>query len=92
MTRDEVITKLKEGFVSIEFDKVDGTRRVMLATLDEIHLPPVAPASDNGETVKVRPKPTTSLAVFDMDAADWRSFRWDKLRYVDGVDLPNGVQ
>ena len=24
MTREEVIAKLKEGFVSIEFDKVDG--------------------------------------------------------------------
>ena len=35
MTREDIIAKLKEGFVSIEFDKVDGTRRVMLATLQE---------------------------------------------------------
>jgi hypothetical protein len=92
MTREDIIAKLKEGFVSIEFDKVDGTRRVMLATLQEESLPPVRPESDNADAVKTRPTPTTSLAVFDMDAADWRSFRWDRLRYVDGVDLPNGVQ
>jgi hypothetical protein len=89
MTREEVIAKLKEGFVSIEFEKTDGTVRPMVATLDEAVLPPAKPLAP-GETPKK--KADTALAVWDMDAAGWRSFRWDKLRFVDGVDLPNGIQ
>lgn len=88
MTREEVIAKLKEGFVSIEFEKADGTVRPMVATLDEAILPPPTPSAPGQQTKK---KSDTALAVWDMDAAGWRSFRWSNLRFVDGVDLPNGI-
>jgi hypothetical protein len=91
ITREDIIAKLKEGFVSIEFEKADGTMRPMLATLSESVLPPQPPTETITEEEKKK-RADTALAVWDMDVASWRSFRWDKLRYFDGVDLPNGVQ
>lgn len=91
MTRDEIIAKLKDGLVSLEFEKADGTIRPMIATLDENILPPKPPL-DSGIPEQTKKKAETALAVWDMDVASWRSFRWDKLRYFDGEELPNGVQ
>lgn len=90
MTREEVLTKLREGFIQIEFEKADGSMRQMIATLEEGVVPPKAPAGGNDETS--RKKADTACAVWDIDAAGWRSFRWDKLRMFDGVDVPNGIQ
>jgi len=89
MTREEVLALLNEGHISIEFEKADGSIRPMIATLSE----EIIPKNPNGmQSGTERKKPTTSCAVWDMDVAEWRSFRWDKLRYVDGVELPNGIQ
>jgi hypothetical protein len=90
MTRDEVIAKLKEGLISLEFEKADGTIRPMIATLSEDMVPPSKP--DGNGAGNDRKKSTTAQAVWDIDVAEWRSFRWDKLRHVDGVDTPNGIQ
>lgn len=93
MTKEEVIAKLKDGLVSLEFEKVDGTIRPMVATLAEHVIPPRPPVNfDPNVQATKRTKNESALAVWDMDVAEWRSFRWDKLRWFDGVDLPNGVQ
>jgi cell division protein FtsL len=33
----------------------------------------------------------SNVAVWDLEANGWRSFRWENLRLVDGNDLPNGI-
>ena len=66
--------------------------RDMIATLQEGIMPPKAPSGEAGVEGQPRKKADSACAVWDIDAAGWRSFRWDKLRAFDGVDLPNGVQ
>lgn len=90
MTRDEVLTQLRSGLIAIEFEKADGTMREMIATLEEGTVPPKEPVGGDAEAK--RKQADTACAVWDVDAAGWRSFRWDKLRLFDGVDLPNGIQ
>ena len=89
MTREEARALLAEGPVSLEFVKVDGTPRPMIATLSDTVLP--AYELKEAEERKERKKSGDSLAVWDVDSAGWRSFRWENIRVFDGVDYPNGI-
>ena len=68
---------LETEIVEIEFTKKDGTERVMKCTLQEDYLPEY----DVIEIDKDRWK-KDSLAVFDLEKEDWRSFRWDSVKAV----------
>ena len=84
LNREQIVNKLKEGVVSLSFEKVDTTQREMTATLDETFIEYQGSGKDKKKSEDV-------LAVWDMDKNAWRSFRWSKLRFFDGTDLPNGV-
>lgn len=74
---------LRSETVTVTFTKSDGTERVMRCTLQPSVLPPV--------TVKegaTRKSPTSSIAVWDLDVAGWRSFT---LRSVRSVQLELGA-
>lgn len=86
MNREQVISKLKEGLINIEFQKVDGTLRPMVATLSEEF---ITPPQDPAKTTTATKKSDAALAVWDFDASGWRSFRWDLLKKVDGEDFVN---
>ncbi len=65
---------LEQSIVEVTFTKKDGTERVMNCTLLEDYLP---------ETTGVgRSAGSDALAVFDVDADGWRSFRWDSIKAV----------
>jgi hypothetical protein len=65
---------LEQSVVEVTFTKKDGTERVMNCTLLEDYLP---------ETTGVgRSAGSDALAVFDVDADGWRSFRWDSIKAV----------
>lgn len=64
--------------VTITFTKKDGTERVMKCTLLENLIP--ADKTPKGST---KAQPTESLAVFDKEANDWRSFRFDSIKKVE---------
>lgn len=83
MTRSEVLEKLKTGFVNIMFEKVNGEQREMFATLDAnlINLK----QDESTEKRKKTPNPDIQ-PVFDMDKKQWRSFRWDRLKVVNGLE------
>lgn len=66
---------------SITFTKVDGTERTMLCTLHES----VVPAS-NDSNEKKRKTSTGIQVVWDLEAGDWRSFRWDSLKSFSSLD------
>lgn len=85
MTKSNVVENLKNGIVELVFEKVDGTLRHMQATLSEEKLP----AMTVTEGAKKKAKPTDSIAVFDTNISEWRSFRWDKLKSVNGVAFVN---
>ena len=65
---------LEQSVVEVTFTKKDGTERVMNCTLLEDYLPETTGAG--------RSAGSDALAVFDVDADGWRSFRWDSIKTV----------
>lgn len=87
--KSEVIQLLHEKVCDIEFEKVNGELRKMKATLLEVLLPEKVPAH---EELAKRASNPNSLAVWDVEKEDWRSFRWDRLKSVDGVEFTFGTE
>jgi hypothetical protein len=69
---------LETEVVEIEFTKKDGTDRVMKCTLQEDYLPEY----DGVILIDKDRWKKDSLAVFDLEKEDWRSFRWDSVKAV----------
>jgi hypothetical protein len=82
LTYQEIVDTLREGVVNLSFTKVkDGEVRNMKATLVSDLIPadkmPKTDANANTE------KNQLAVRVFDLDLADWRSFRVDSLLSFD---------
>ena len=74
-SRKWLIGLLESSPVEVTFTKRDGTERVMNCTLQPEYLP---------ETVgDIRKKNDDSLAVYDLEAEGWRSFRWDSIKGIN---------
>ncbi len=69
---------LREGKVTVIFDKKDGERRVMTCTLDPNVVPQVEKKTKQ-EATKVN---EDICPVFDLDKQAWRSFRYDTIYEV----------
>lgn len=65
---------LKQSTVMVQFVKKDGTIRDMICTLDESLIPQV-----QTEETKVINWSDEAQRVYDVEAGDWRSFRWDSI-------------
>lgn len=89
MTKDEVINLLKKDAISIEFKKVNGDLRFMVATLNPDTIPPasVTPEGKLAEEERKRAQSPDTLAVWSVDDHGWRSFRWENLIRVDNTDV-----
>ena len=75
--REWLINLLHDGVISVAFVKKDGSDREMACTLNEDLIPnELAPKGDS------RSKPTESIAVFDVEKNEWRSFRWDSIKLI----------
>lgn len=70
----DIVKELQQRVVEITFDKLDGTERVMNATLQE----DVVPETKGGKT-KATDK---NLVVFDVDKAGWRTIVVDRIKAV----------
>lgn len=75
MNKDEIISKLQSGEVSLSFTKRDNTKRDMRCTLASSRIP-----------VEQKPKTQSDVSlkeevihVFDLDKSAWRSVRWDSI-------------
>ena len=80
--------------VTVKFIKADGTVREMLCTLDHSKIPAkTAPATVVSastanvdgltESKKPRKEPDPhSIRVYDLEKAEWRSFRYDRLQKI----------
>jgi hypothetical protein len=73
-SRKWLLANLEEGVVEVTFTKKDGTERVMNCTLLEDYLPETTGAG--------RSSSSDAVAVYDVEAEGWRSFRWDSLKAV----------
>jgi hypothetical protein len=67
---------LKESVVLVTFTKKDGTVRTMRCTLKADLLPA---QTDVEEQVQKKAPSLESLAVWDLEKAAWRSFRFDSI-------------
>jgi uncharacterized protein YtpQ (UPF0354 family) len=72
---------LEFGEVTIAFDKVDGTERVMKCTLNS-GIIPAQPIVEDAEPKKPKKINEDVCRVYDIESAGWRSFRWDSLKRV----------
>lgn len=81
MSKLDLIEKLFENVVIVNFTKVDGSERIMKCTLNKEYIP---------EKIEVESKDLLwddrrnmskeSLSVWDIEANGWRSFRWNGLK------------
>lgn len=77
--KDNVVSSLKNGVCKIVFTKANGEDRLMHATLNELMLPEQIDLEEAIQKKTKKPNPNV-LAVFDVEAKGWRSFRWDSLK------------
>jgi|688.fasta_scaffold05609_18 hypothetical protein len=74
---------LKETEVNLKFLKANGEMREMRCSLNEDFIPEDKRPKDSG-----RKQPEDSIAVFDIEKQDWRSFRFDSIKEFDW-ELPD---
>ncbi len=88
MKKSDIVNKMKEGSVSLTFLKANGELRDMTATLNDftVKYPDVA------STSRAQKLSDTTQAVWDETVNGWRSFRWESVRAVDGIDTPSGIK
>ena len=84
MTRQEIVAKLSQGIHNITFTKVDGTERTMPCTLDPTILPTVELIESEEKKIP-RKLNMDTLRVFVTDIQEWRSFRIENLKSIEGV-------
>jgi hypothetical protein len=76
--KDEVVKKLQEKICTITFARVDGSERVMNATLMENYVKPML--TENAQHVKRNP---LQVSVIDTDINEWRSFNIERLISIE---------
>jgi hypothetical protein len=75
INKDTLRAELKESVKTITFTKTDGSQRVLKCTLQESVLPQVDPS----KVTAVKKQSDEALAVWDIENAGWRSFRFDSI-------------
>ena len=79
--RDTLHVLLQMDVLTVTFEKKDGCERVMTCTLREDLLPPVV--IKEGTEKKVRKVNEDVMAVFDLEANAFRSFRMDSIKNIE---------
>ena len=75
---NDLVSRLQNSVLTVTFEKVDGTERVMRCTLISQYLPE---EHRNKAPMLTETTPTT-ISVWDVEASGWRSFRIDNVRNV----------
>jgi hypothetical protein len=76
--REDIKKLLHEKVLTVLFTKKDGTKRAMTCTLLPEHLP-VVDKKEGDEVKPLKKQSEESLAVWDIEAKAWRSFRIDSI-------------
>jgi hypothetical protein len=69
---------LRSEKVAVTFTKKDGSERKLICTLKEDKIPSEKAPKNTGKA-----KSEESIAVFDLEKSDWRSFRFDSVKKVE---------
>ena len=81
----ELKTLLEQNVLVVDFNKLNGDKRVMTCTLRE-DMKPRATKDDVLSQKKVREVSDAVVSVWDVNAKGWRSFRYERINAVDIVD------
>ena len=79
-TRDGLIDLLRHNIVEVTFTKVNGDERVMKCTLQPTYIPNAS--TRNGELIVEGKNTSNNIAVWDVKAQGWRSFRIASVKNV----------
>jgi hypothetical protein len=79
MNQQEIKDALHTNVCTVTFTKVNGDERVMRCTLKEDVLPAQTDLEEHIQKKAKTPNPDV-LAVYDVTAEGWRSFRWDSVK------------
>jgi hypothetical protein len=82
MNKYELVEQLKNGVVTVVFEKVDGTERTMKATLLAEYLPQNTDGIKSADQAENVEKNLDVLPVWDVEKQAWRSFRVDSVKQV----------
>ena len=74
-TKEMIQNLLNIGEVSVTFTKKDGTERIMKCTLNEVMIP----TDKIPKNESAKKKNDDVQAVYDLEAAGWRSFAWNSI-------------
>ena len=83
VTYEEMKDLLQNAVSNVSFTKKNGDERIMQCTLMPEHLPAIEVKEDAEKTEKA--VNTEVLAVWDLQAEGWRSFRLDSVKKFDIV-------
>lgn len=78
LNKDQIVADLRTNVCEVKFTKVNGEERVMRCTLEASALPPQLPLEEGAMKTPRKENPDV-MAVFDVEAQGWRSFRWDAI-------------
>lgn len=81
---DEIVTTLKEGVHTIEFEKVDGTLRSLVGTLDPIVIGYNLDEDKPSKEFLDKEGNPKALPIWEMDPGQWRSFRLENMYKFNG--------
>lgn len=73
MTRDEMLTELRQRVCNVRFTKANGEQRDMYCTLSNI------PEDKQPKGVKKAQPNDETIRVFDVNKQQWRSFKVDRV-------------
>jgi hypothetical protein len=76
--RDWLRGLLRSEKVTLTFTKKDGTERTMVCTLMEDKIPSEKAPKNTGKA-----QSEESMAVFDLEKQDWRSFRFYSVKKIE---------
>lgn len=77
----ELKEQLKDGIVTVVFEKVDGTIREMQCTLNKDYMPAQL-LTEEQNAAKVRTENDDVLSVWDTQNNGWRSFRVSNVKEI----------
>lgn len=77
LDKNAILNDLHLTICKVTFTKANGEERTMYCTLNETMIPKVEQTSETKRTKKSNPD---VQAVYDVNVADWRSFRWDSIK------------
>ena len=80
-TREFLVDMLSDGAIIVKFTKVDGSARVMRCTRDPDLVPVDSFVAEENPEKPIKEN-LNVLRVYDLDIAEWRSFRIANVKSV----------